>query len=436
MSRKKEIHWLTRQLPLWVERGLISTEQADGIARTYEEEADGPDRPGAGLIAGILGALLIGGGIILIVAYNWDDLSRTGRTIVSFAPLLLGQLIYGYAFFRQRASAGWTEGSATFLMLTLASCLALVSQTYHISGRPDEFLWTWLWLSLPLIYLRPASLPAILFLIGSCAWAFQAPFPTRPWFYLLVAAVLPHLYWSFRPQSEKARRQVMGWTVVLAAFPAWLAVTPSQLPEYGLLGTALLSALFFLGSPLLYDPALPVWRRPWRMAGGIGAFILLLIVTYDLWLPSFDPEGLVYGSPRLPHSTGLIHFGLLLGLGVLYLYLLIRNAAERRASEWIPGLLPLLLLAYLLLDRTAGSHTALVLANLTLLVWGAANLQEGLERKSMPAVNRGMFLILALATARFFDTEWSPLTKGIAFVLLGLAFLGARYWLERRLKKN
>jgi uncharacterized membrane protein len=36
----------------------------------------------------ILGAALMGSGIILLLAHNWDQLSRVMRTVISFAPLV------------------------------------------------------------------------------------------------------------------------------------------------------------------------------------------------------------------------------------------------------------------------------------------------------------------------------------------------------------
>ena len=42
---------------------------------------------------GILGAVLIGGGIILLLAHNWEQLGRPARVAVAFAPLVLSQAL-------------------------------------------------------------------------------------------------------------------------------------------------------------------------------------------------------------------------------------------------------------------------------------------------------------------------------------------------------
>lgn len=45
------------------------------------------------VLFGILGAVLIGGGIILLLAHNWEQLGRPARVAVAFAPLVLSQAL-------------------------------------------------------------------------------------------------------------------------------------------------------------------------------------------------------------------------------------------------------------------------------------------------------------------------------------------------------
>lgn len=76
-----------------------------------------------------------------------------------------------------------------------------------------------------------------------------------------------------------------------------------------------------------------------------------------------------------------------------------------------------------------------LLANVFLLLWGISYLYSGIQHSRMGLVNLGMLIILMLIAFRFFDTEWSYLAKGIAFVLLGIAFLTVNWLLSKRLKQ-
>lgn len=93
------------------------------------------------------------------------------------------------------------------------------------------------------------------------------------------------------------------------------------------------------------------------------------------------------------------------------------------------------MLLLLLIGPAAGDGLPRFLANVFLLLWGVSYLYPGIQHSRMGLVNLGMLIILTLIAFRFFDTEWSYLTKGIAFVLLGIAFLTVNWVLSKRLKQ-
>ena len=62
----------------WVEEGLITREQAEAILVRYESEG----RSRIVTAISLLGAVLIGAGIVLYLAANWVDLSRSVRTVI------------------------------------------------------------------------------------------------------------------------------------------------------------------------------------------------------------------------------------------------------------------------------------------------------------------------------------------------------------------
>lgn len=129
---KKALRWLYQELPELVGGGVISADAARKIREHYGEVEKGGGRRIALTVCGILGAVLIGAGIILILAHNWDDLSRPVRTMLSLAPLIVSQIIGLWILWTGRESAAWREGTAAFLTLLIGSSIALVGQTYHI----------------------------------------------------------------------------------------------------------------------------------------------------------------------------------------------------------------------------------------------------------------------------------------------------------------
>ena len=54
----------------------------------------------------------MGGGIILLVAHNWDFLTRPVRCAIAFAPLVLSQALAIFVLLRRNESAPWRECAA------------------------------------------------------------------------------------------------------------------------------------------------------------------------------------------------------------------------------------------------------------------------------------------------------------------------------------
>jgi uncharacterized membrane protein len=105
-----------------------------------------------------------------LLAHNWDSLGRPARTVLSFLPLIIGQALGVFAGLKRRTSSTWCEGAAVFWALSIGASIALISQTYHISGDFPKFLLTWSLSGLPIVYLLKSSSVAVLYWVGVTAW--------------------------------------------------------------------------------------------------------------------------------------------------------------------------------------------------------------------------------------------------------------------------
>ena len=101
---------------------VISNEVADNI-RDYYLKKGSLSKNRLFIVFGILGAILIGLGIILIIAHNWDELSRLTKTIFAFVPLLIGQILCGYVLFKKWDNIAWRESSSAFLFFSVGACI-------------------------------------------------------------------------------------------------------------------------------------------------------------------------------------------------------------------------------------------------------------------------------------------------------------------------
>ena len=250
MRNQKAIKWLYEQLPSLVEKGVIEPATSEKIKQHFGEIDQKPDYNIAFLVAGTIGALLIGGGIILIFAYNWENLSRTWRTIFSFLPLLFAQAIYTYVYFKKRDANSWVEASSGFLMLMLASSIALISQTYHIAGSTESFLFIWMLLSIPLLYLMNSSLAAMIYLVGIASWAINVRGSESVYYWLFLMAFLPHFVINVSSEKPTVRANLLGWSLVLTLAFGYFGVIETSILEFSLFCTSLLITNFYLKGEL------------------------------------------------------------------------------------------------------------------------------------------------------------------------------------------
>ncbi len=169
---KRFVKWLYNELPEMVCQGILSDEIAENIRQYYGPVQEINKRKIALIVFSCFGAIFIGLGIILLVANNWNELSRSSRTFVSMIPLWVAQFLTGWTLLFKKDSIAWSESVSTFLFLSIGIAISLISLTYHIAGNTSDFIFTWIVLGIPVVYLLNVSLPILFYLIGIIIKAF------------------------------------------------------------------------------------------------------------------------------------------------------------------------------------------------------------------------------------------------------------------------
>jgi uncharacterized membrane protein len=426
MSSSKA-RWVLGELPGLVAGGVIDQAAADRLRQHFEAGvSEGGGRRVAVVAFGGLGAALIGGGIVLMLAHNWDELSRSMRAGLTLGLLLAAQGLAGWALHARRRSTAWGESAAAFLALAVGASIALVSQTYHLGGDFRTFLLTWCLLALPLAFLFESHLTAAIVWVLAFlrTWGASWERSDDSWFwalagagalYFLLAAKRAERDWRLPMLAGVATAAlVVGGTASVAT--AWRLV-PVLLYLGGLLGF-----LYAAGAPAAVREATG-WQRVLRGMSVPAIVVCSLIGTYDfVW-----NEGV-----RRPGS--IWHTGVWVGvaLGALALVRALRDLREARWDQalFAGALVP----ATLGVAAALAGHVAVAMLvfNAYLAALGLATLVRGLGEARLGATNVGLILLTTLASARFFDADLSFLARGIGFILVGLSFLGVNVYLVRR----
>ncbi|HOW98166.1 MAG TPA: DUF2157 domain-containing protein [Kiritimatiellia bacterium] len=424
MTRKGNIQWLLGELPGWVGQGVLTPEQAESLRRHYRSAQPAAGRGWLLTLFAILGAVLIGFGIILLLAHNWEQISRPVRAGMSLALLLFGQVMAGRAVVRQAAAAGLREASSAFLMLVAGASLALIAQTYHVAADMESFILTWMLLGLPLVYTHRAVLPAVFYLAGVSSWslmALETCGPTGYW--LLIALLLPFLWARIREDRYQARAALLLWGLAVSLLILSGVITGEQEDEYLLLMFSLLLASFYLADALWLEGAPTAWQRPTKLLGAGGIVIMAFILSFE-----WEAGRLSFQEYAAFVGGGLS--GVLLGvcLPLLYLATAGRAVLGGRGGRMVFGVFPLLVWIGVL----AGQGRGWLIANGYLFGLGLFLLVSGARQRQLGKTNGGMLILGALIIIRFFDSDLSFVAKGIVFILLGLGFLGANWIMLRR----
>ena len=105
---------ILKDIPDLIKADVITQDTADKI-RNYYENKSGSSTNRLFIVFGILGSILVGLGIILIIAHNWDELSKEIKTFFAFLPLLAGQILCGFVLIKKQDSIAWRESGSAFL---------------------------------------------------------------------------------------------------------------------------------------------------------------------------------------------------------------------------------------------------------------------------------------------------------------------------------
>ena len=278
---------LQKDLNELIEAQIISPEIAGRISDYYQRKH--PESNNRLFIAfGILGAILVGLGIILILAHNWDNLSRPVKLLFAFLPLVAGQVMCGYTILRKPESIAWREGSGVFLVFAVGASIALVSQIYNIPGNLSSFLLTWLLLCLPLIYIMKSSFVSLLYLAGVTWYACETGYGYRPagthfYYWPLLLAAFPHYYLLYKNKPESNFMIFHNWLIPLSLIITLGTLTERD-GELMFISYISLFGIFYLIGNFTFLKNQSLVRNGYRVLGALGTVILLLFLSFsDSW---------------------------------------------------------------------------------------------------------------------------------------------------------
>ncbi len=422
---------ILKALPELQKAGIISDDVASNIQTYYQKESD-KSQNRLFIVFGILGAILVGLGIILIIAHNWDDLSKRTKTALAFLPLIIGQIICGYALMKQSRKPVWKESTSAFLFFTVGASISLISQIYNIPGNLSSFLLTWMLLCLPVVYVMKSSITSLLVLAGitfyACEtnyWNYSSAHSYEYW--LVLALLLPHYISLLRNKSNGNFLIFHNWLLPLSVIIC-LGTLSQKAEELMFISyISLFGLLYIIGNTPQFKTQ-SMRNNAYTLLGSAGTIILLLTLSFDwFWndLATFEVE--ILQAPE---------FYTLTVITILALALLIRQRSIQSWKRISFMEIAFILFIPIFIIGISSPLLAMIAVNLLAFALGLMTIRKGSIQNHLGILNYGLLIITALVMCRFFDTNISFIIRGLLFIMVGAGFFTANYLMLKKRRKN
>ncbi|WP_055434627.1 DUF2157 domain-containing protein [Lacinutrix algicola] len=418
---------LIKELPELVENDVISQDVAFKIERYYQSKAsDTPNR--LFTVFGVLGSILVGLGLILILAHNWDNFSKTIKTLFAFAPLIIGQVLVGFSILKKKSQT-WNEASGVFLFFAVGASIAMVSQIYNIPGSFTNYMLVWILLCTPLIYLLKSHALALLHLVYATVYACNYGYANgskAPWLFLVLLLLLLPYYITLIKSKPKANiTSIFNWLLPISLIIT-LGAFITKFDELIFLSYIILFGLFYNLGKLPVFNNLKLRQKGYLVLGSFGTVVLLLIASFRwVWEDVFRISSFSGKEITLVIVLFVVAFGVLI-------YLFLKKQAEKfNLFHYI-----FIIMTILFFIGLQNDISPTIITNILLLVLGINAIKIGVDKMHFGVLNYGLVIITALIFCRFFDTNMSFVIRGLLFVIVGIGFFTTNYIMLKKQKSK
>ncbi len=413
---------LRRELQAWRTEGLVSEETARALAARYDLARAEPGGPSF-LAVYVLGALLVGAGVVSLVAWHWEAMSAAAK-LGTLGAAMAAAHGAGFVLWKGTGRSPRLGHALTVLgTLVFGASIGLVAQIFHVSGS-----WWGAFGAFTLGSLAAAllydSLPHLLLAAVSGLWLFGTGLAGDHGLQGIAlgyagAAAIAGLAWRARSRALLVVG-ALGVALTLASALDALHADAAVLPMIAALGAALAA-----GALVVRDPA--------RLPLGAAARLLGRLAFYGAaYFLSFHE---VASHLRLEHGvTRDVALGvvpLLAAAGAALAAGLRRDDVDplARGEAMLLAATVLAVVAGLSLEAGRG---ATVVANLALAFLAIGRIVRGLSWLARGPFWEGMGVAGVLVASRFLEIETRLWLKGAAFIACGVLVLVAGVAFERR----
>ena len=411
MSFNRTLH---QEIEKWQKEGLIAPETGEILRQRYPVA-----RTSMTQTLALLGSILLGIGVILFFAANWENMSRVLKVSVVVSSFTLAYL-GGYHL---RYAKG-TYPKVGYALLCLGSILYgsaiwLIAQIFHIEAEAGIGFLLWYAGVIPVAYLFDSSLNLFLALATLTSWFLAGKYPLN-WAFVLYPALL---LGTILPLTLRKKDPFNFAALVIAGY-IWFIPLGVKLAglnfsfQVGIISLLLLSLLLYFSLRVYKEKKTAFMENLLLSLSLIGMFIALAAFSFNNVMGEFAE---IKALNSFPYLAGAV-------------ILLIAAVKIRERSLTLHDL-PLGLLYFLLFPffpEAGQNNILLIINNILLFLCTLLAIYYGYWLKRPLIFNLSMVMFAIAVLLKYFDFFFALLPRSVFFMSGGLLLLLGSFYLEHK----
>lgn len=423
MSR---LSWLIKETKRWVSSGIITGDQADQIIGLYP--AENKNRLISVLL--LLGAILLGTGIILFFASNWQYIPKWGKISLVIIPLVL---------FHLSAQLTCEKYPRLSQALTLLGCIMfgsgiwLIAQIFHINTHFSNGMLFWLLGVLPVAFILKEELPLGLSALLLASWVLAEQSSSLLIIFMAMMLFGGVFYMTYTLRSSFSLVVSLISVCIFINTEIYLILTDNY--RFDAAGSLIPFVLLLLGSAHVYMSKHPINEDNRKFS---FIYILFGVTLTGAALFIMSLEFFAYDFIKMRQSgAGYVLFWVLyIAVAFLGAYAISRRSANiKEVLKENYAWLAVDTLVFIILLIPFNGLTLMIILNLFMFIWALLVIISAYQNQSSLYFILGMIAFNLYVFEEYFNFFWKSLPKSMFFIAGGIVLVASGALMERQRRK-
>ena len=380
------------------------------------------------IVFSILGALLVGVGLVLIFVTFWQDMPLLIKGILSFVPLFAGQASGLFVLCRKKDKLPWTEGGSVLWTAGIAATLTMIYNIFDLSIDWTNILILIAVSVVPIIGLLRSVAPMTVYYTCRGIAAYE---DSESLMAILAAAVLVALgcvYSSCLIKAEnKSHRSILAQWISVIAVTAYVCAIGMGIDYMALCvaGLMAIAICLYLISFKDADMAMP-YKIP-----GLFITAIIMFLSSSIYLDYVKPE-----------MNNIIYIAVCVIAIAITGILTIRKAKDKFSLGYIAATV-IFYAVYIASLYAMGNSYKSEIADIFLIVFKAPAFTayilmiiSGAREKKLMPINLGFIGVAGLVMVVVYQSGLSMLGNGIMLLIFGGVLLAINFKISKAKQKT